>query len=120
VTLRHLTIGSSLIAALLLATITRAESLAPATSPTDQNEVASLRQRVAELSAKNTALEAQITKLKQQLRSQGLPWNGWPDFSPSNSPVPLKPVPSTIPPSAVPHLFNGGTYYTIPVDGQLR
>jgi hypothetical protein len=115
---RHLTIGSTLIGALLLATITRAD--APATGPTSQNEVAALRQTVTELVTQNTKLQRQVAELQQQLRLAQSPRITIPNQPRFNFEVSPKLTIPTIPPDAVPHLFNGGIYYTIPVNAQPK
>ena len=115
---RHITIGSSLIAALLLAAVTRAD--APATGPTDQSEVAALQQRAAALTKRNAALESQVIHLQNQvanLQMQLAKATGEPRF---NFQVPQNGITRGIPQDAMPHLFNGGIYYTIPVNAQPR
>jgi septal ring factor EnvC (AmiA/AmiB activator) len=107
-TRHHLTTGSSLIAALLLATIAHAGT--PAAAPADQSDIASLHQRVSDLTKRNLALEAQVARLEQQL--QQLQWQTTQVTHEHYSSAP------PVPPGAVPHLFNGGIYYTIPVNAQ--
>ena len=115
---RHIAIGSFLIGAMLLSTIIRAD--APATSPTDQNEVAALRQMAADLTKRNAALESQVIHLQNQvanLQMQLAKATGEPRF---NFQVPQNGISPAIPQDALPHLFNGGIYYTIPVNAQPR
>ncbi len=115
---RHLTIGLSLLGALLLSTITHAD--APASAPANQNEIAALRQSVIELATRNVVLERQVEELKQQLRLAQSPRITIPNQPKFNFEVSPNGTTPTIPPDAVPHLFNGGIYYTIPVNAQPK
>jgi hypothetical protein len=105
----HLTLGISLFAGLLLAGITHADS--PTTSPADPNELAKLRHAVAQLYAENTTLRQKLLEAQRELNLVRAP-----QFNLDVQPVVPGKVPSTIAPGAVPHLFNGTTYYTIPVN----
>jgi hypothetical protein len=109
---RHLTIGASLIGGLLLATITRADS--PTTRPTDPNELAKLRKEVSDLRNENMVLRKVIEDMLIKMNKAGVSFD--PQLSKFHPPL-IAPS-QTVPPSAVPHTFNGGIYYTIPVDIQ--
>ena len=115
---RHITIGSSLIAALLLAVTTRADT--PATSPTDQNEITSLSQMADALVKRNGSLQFQIIHLQNQVSQLQMQLSKATRQPPLGFQVPLNGIGPAIPQDAVPHLFNGGIYYTIPVNAQPR
>jgi hypothetical protein len=109
----HLTLGVSLFAGLLLAGITHAD--APTTRPADPNELAKLRRTVAELRDQNIVLQKTILELERQLILVNAPQLN-PGAQPFKFNVPPNKAPLATPPGAVPHLFNGTTYYTIQVN----
>ena len=115
---RHITIGSSLIAALLLAAVTRAD--APASAPADQTNAPNYRQLAIDYAEKTAALEAEVTRLKNQVANLQVQLSKATRQPPLNFQIPPNGVAPMIPPNAVPHLFNGGIYYTIPVNAQPR
>jgi late competence protein required for DNA uptake (superfamily II DNA/RNA helicase) len=109
----HLTLGISLLACSLLFGITHADS--PTTRPTQTEELSDMRDKMMDLLKQNTVLGRQVSTLKLEVaRLQAE--NTKLAQQQTLLKAPLNQVPQTLPLGAVPHLFNGTTYYTIPVN----